>query len=392
MFDYKAGESFGQLPAPGHGIAYWGGGAPDISGLLMQGTAQGQQALQDWFNRAAGYLAPWRDAGGTALNQLAGLLGLPGYKALDPTSVLTATPGYNFLKQQGITAQDLSAASKGMALSGAQQKGLADWTGNLALNKAWAPYMSSLTGLETQGLGAAGQTGGWAMSTGENMAQLDMSAAQALAQQQILNARANAASGQDIMTALGMGAGVLMAPFTGGTSLLGSGMSALQGLFGGGGSGVPASSFGGASDAVQQWGMGLPSSTGVQPFGGSLSAMGYYADGGPVRAGQTAVVGERGPEIVTFDRPGYVIPNHALVAREDQRMPRGPLPPFVPDMADRPWAKEDPGYVFPAYSDEAPGSSLRGTGGYAMLDLINRSPRLGLSTRYGDIEYAGGGR
>ena len=38
------------------------------------------------------------------------------------------------------------------------------------------------------------------------------------------------------------------------------------------------------------------------------------ADGGPVWAGQQFVVGERGPEIVQFAGPGYVIPNHRLKA------------------------------------------------------------------------------
>ena len=34
--------------------------------------------------------------------------------------------------------------------------------------------------------------------------------------------------------------------------------------------------------------------------------------GGPVRAGLPYLVGERGPELVTFGGNGYVTPNHAM--------------------------------------------------------------------------------
>lgn len=39
-----------------------------------------------------------------------------------------------------------------------------------------------------------------------------------------------------------------------------------------------------------------------------------FANGGPVRSGTTAIVGERGPELVHFGRDAYVTPNHRLVA------------------------------------------------------------------------------
>jgi TP901 family phage tail tape measure protein len=48
-------------------------------------------------------------------------------------------------------------------------------------------------------------------------------------------------------------------------------------------------------------------SSGLKEFTGGKRAL-----GGPVNAGQTYMVGERGPELVTFGRSGMVTPNHEL--------------------------------------------------------------------------------
>lgn len=371
----KTESSFGLLPPPGHGIAYWGGsdgGAiTDAGQTQMYGAMNATNVAQDWFNRAAGYLAPWRQAGSTALTQIGGLLGLPGYSALDPTQTLLATPGYRFLQEEGTRARDLSAASRGLALSGAQQKGLADWNQNLALTKAWSPYMSALQGLSGQGLGAAGQTGNWAITTGAEIGQDVMAGAQAQAQAAINAANARNQGGNDWISALGLAGGLALAPFTGGTSLIGSGMSALRMLGGGGGGGAGQYNTGG-------YGSGTAFGN-TMPTVSSLLNMGFpaMADGGPVMGGQTAIVGERGPELVTFDRPGYVIPNHAL-------------PAWASVSATRPWNdKADPGYIFPPYV-EPEFAALESPGAYAMIDLMTRRPRVGLSTNYGNLDYAFG--
>jgi hypothetical protein len=46
--------------------------------------------------------------------------------------------------------------------------------------------------------------------------------------------------------------------------------------------------------------------------GGNGHQIGARASGGPVRAGQSYLVGEKGPELVTMGSNGYVTPNHAL--------------------------------------------------------------------------------
>lgn len=53
---------------------------------------------------------------------------------------------------------------------------------------------------------------------------------------------------------------------------------------------------------------------GGEGIGGAIASAfgGARASGGPVHAGTTYLVGERGPEMVTMPRDGYVTPNHAL--------------------------------------------------------------------------------
>lgn len=180
---------------------------------------------------------PWVSAGGAALNQLGGLYGLPGYTAQDPTATLVATPGYQWGLSQGVNARDLSAASRGLALSGAQQKGLTAYGQNYGLQNAWNPYINQLNTMSGQGQSGAALQAGQGLDTGKIMGQDYMSAGAAQAQG-IYNAYlANRASNQGWLGALGAGLSLATAPMTGGTSLIGAGMSGLGSLFGGGGGG-----------------------------------------------------------------------------------------------------------------------------------------------------------
>ena len=52
----------------------------------------------------------------------------------------------------------------------------------------------------------------------------------------------------------------------------------------------------------------------VEPSSGGTTFGGMHADGGPVTGGVTYLVGERGPELFTPNRSGYIVPNEALTA------------------------------------------------------------------------------
>ena len=137
---------------------FGGGGGGDAAieaaNIQAQSANRAAQLQYQMYQDAVAREQPWVMAGTGAVSQLGGLYGLPGYTAQDPTATLKATPGYNWLLGQGVNARDLSAASRGLNLSGAQQKGLTNFGQNLAQTYAWAPYVSGLTGLS-----GAGQSG-----------------------------------------------------------------------------------------------------------------------------------------------------------------------------------------------------------------------------------------
>ena len=294
------------------------GGGGDTSGAYERAGAMEAQAADraaqtemDMFNQAAAYEAPWRQAGGAAVSQVGSMLGLEGYPKVDPTAQLEATPGYKFAQGQGVTALDRSASSKGLAMSGAQRKGVTNYGQNLAMTYAYNPYMSNLQQLSGQGQAAAGQTGQFAMTAGQNIGQDYMSAAQAQANAQIQAAQAEKQSSQgmwgNIMSGLGLVGGLALAPFTGGTSLLGSGMSGLNLLGGsGGGGGTGLGSGAGGYSAYNV------ASSGQYNYIPDSAAGPYMAEGGPVAGGRAYVVGEKGPEMFVPETGGSIVPNYAI--------------------------------------------------------------------------------
>lgn len=317
--DLAVGDWY-RLPRQGHGICYWGGDSPDTDqamATLQSGQSTASQDLKAALAAAQEMLAPWTKAGGAAVGQIGGLLALPGYTALDPTKTLMGTPGYQFLQDQGTQALARYGAATGLGLSGPAAKGATDYGMNLAQKYAWQPYMSSLQDLSKQGLSGAGTVGGWDIATGGALAGLATSSAQQQAQLEMqkatMEAQQQSSLWNDIMSGVGFGVGAIAAPFTGGTSLLGS----FGSLFGGGGtgsnytgalSGAPGmnlsqlySGFSGSNQAFN------PSSA-----GGWLPIGSYMADGGPTVSNRPYIVGERGPEMFVPNVPGYIVPNEYM--------------------------------------------------------------------------------
>ena len=233
------------------------GGGGDQSGaytqaaqIQAQGTQAGIAAWEAALAKARADVDPWLKSGKEANNLLSGFYGLSGYEN-QPSALqqLKDWPGLGFILNSGSEALDRSAASKSMTLSGAQQKGLQTYGQNTGLTYALQPYLQGVTGMSNQGLQAGGMSGNWAMQTGQGVAGLQQAGAQAQASGLVNAANANAQNSEtsDWMSAIGMLGGLAAAPFTGGTSLIGSGMSALGGLLGnsGGGSGGYASQSGG---------------------------------------------------------------------------------------------------------------------------------------------------
>jgi hypothetical protein len=184
------------LPAAILGGGAIAGGSSIISGLVGSSAAKEAAGIQanaannatntqlGIFNQTQANLQPYNTAGQSALSQLAKLFGLgPGGSgqpnATAATSALTQFPGYQFGLQQGNLAQQQSAASQGLLLSGSQLQAAQQYGQNYAMQNAWNPYVSQLNQLSTLGENAGAQQGSIGATTGANVAQTQLAAGQA---------------------------------------------------------------------------------------------------------------------------------------------------------------------------------------------------------------------
>lgn len=111
-------------------------GATSAAGA-QRSAANSANALQmHMFDTTQNNLSPYIQNGGVANNRLMSMLnGGPGglLAPFNPTmDQLSQTPGYQFTLDQGLKAVNNSNSAKGWELSGAGQKGLADYATGLA--------------------------------------------------------------------------------------------------------------------------------------------------------------------------------------------------------------------------------------------------------------------
>lgn len=104
--------------------------------------------------------APYRDTGYKALDTLAGLMGI-GPNKIDPTAALEATPGYQFQRDQGLTAIDRSNAARGALNSGGADKARIRYASGLAASNydAFANRIAALAGVGQSATGATAAAG-----------------------------------------------------------------------------------------------------------------------------------------------------------------------------------------------------------------------------------------
>lgn len=210
--------------------------ANSAAAAQVQGANQAMQIQEQAYREAGQNLQPGVQAYARTTPYLAGMLGIPGYDQVDPTQALRSTPGYQWGMDQGVSALDKSAASRGNLYSGAQGKGLTQFGQGLA-DQTYNQYTNNLMQMMNSGQGAAGQLSQFGANMANQIGNYDMYSGNSKAQG-IMNAyNANQQGGNVLGSLLGMGLGIGMAPMTGGTSLIGSGMSALGNLFGGAGGG-----------------------------------------------------------------------------------------------------------------------------------------------------------
>jgi hypothetical protein len=170
--------------------------AAAIGGSLLQADAaksaasKANAAQQQALDQARGDFAPWRTTGGAANTATSDLLGLNGPDAATTAfGNYTTSPGYQFQLDQGLRAVDAGAAAKGMLRSGATLKAEQAFGAGLA-DTDFTSYYNRLFDLSKLGENAAAGSATASQTTGQGIAQTDLSLGSALA-----SAYGNAAKG-----------------------------------------------------------------------------------------------------------------------------------------------------------------------------------------------------
>lgn len=126
-----------------------------------QSDAAGQAARLDErkFQQIRGDLAPYRDAGASALTQYANSLGLNGDAAREQFRTdFRADPGYEYRFDEGMRAVEGSAAARGGVLNGGTLRAL-QRTGTGLADQGYGTYLDRFMNLANMGQNSAAQTG-----------------------------------------------------------------------------------------------------------------------------------------------------------------------------------------------------------------------------------------
>jgi hypothetical protein len=153
-----------------------GQAAKDAAQIQAQSAANALKLQEDQFEYQKSLLEPYRARGESALNRLAGVMGLDG-QAAQPQQLLEMDPGYAFRLGEGMKALERVQAARGNMLSGGAIKAGQRYAQDFASGEYGNAYnrLANIAGLgQTVGgqLGSAaqqfGQTAGETMSQGAN--------------------------------------------------------------------------------------------------------------------------------------------------------------------------------------------------------------------------------
>lgn len=205
----SAAVGIGTAVAGTAGAAMSSSAARSAAGTQADAANRASDLQWQQFQQMQANLQPYMDLGQSGIGQLQQLLGsgaLQKQFSFDP-SQLAQTPGYQFTLQQGLKGVDNAAAAKGLNLSGAQLKGISDYTTGLAdqtygqqYNRALQSFMANyginsdqynrLAGLVGLGQNAAAGVGNAGLQTASNVGGILQGGANAQAAGQIGSANA----------------------------------------------------------------------------------------------------------------------------------------------------------------------------------------------------------
>ena len=160
------------------GTAVVGGVAANSAANAQESAANAASNTQLEMQRIAREdQAPWLKAGEGGLNELAGMLGIPGYKV---STDWRKDPGYEFQRDEGQKALDRSFAARGNLLSGAALKAASRYNQDYA-SGAYNQRLNRLASIAGVGQTAAGANSANAMQTGRDVAENQIGAGNARA-------------------------------------------------------------------------------------------------------------------------------------------------------------------------------------------------------------------
>lgn len=178
--------------------------AGDASAAQLQAQRETNEMQWDMYEQNRKDQEPWRNAGVTALNQLATGLQTGGEFNRNFTAQdFQADPGYAFRQSEGLKAIDNSAAARGSSLSGATLKALTRYGQDTASAEYQNSYnrwnndvsnrFNRISGVAGTGQQAVNQIGAYGQQTASNVAQGNMNTANNVASNTIQagNARAS---------------------------------------------------------------------------------------------------------------------------------------------------------------------------------------------------------
>ena len=154
-------------------------GSGKQSSDVSTGQQQANAAQTGYYQDYKGNAQPYISTGDTALGAAGDAAGLNG--ATGDTNALAnfqASPGYQYQLQQGLSAIDNGAASRGTLRDGNTVRAEETLGSNLA-NQDFTNYYNRISGLAGSGLTATNALGGAGVATGAGTASTDTSAATA---------------------------------------------------------------------------------------------------------------------------------------------------------------------------------------------------------------------
>lgn len=177
--EYYGGKALGWGEAPGggdidKGMDYYKQQMQQALAELRSHEATGRGDITGQLTEALKYGAPYREAGGQALQTYMGSLGMGGGGAAKTArESFQESPGYQFALKQGLQSTQRGAAAGGMAGSGAEEREL-QRVGQGMAQQQYGGWQSKLAGLSGMGQQAAQAAAGERMQAGGELSQLGM--------------------------------------------------------------------------------------------------------------------------------------------------------------------------------------------------------------------------